>query len=82
MVTLSKIYTRGGDAGLTGLGTGERRRKDDLRIEAYGTVDEANSFIGVARALLLNAPEHAALASTFGGDPERSLRSRRRSLRA
>ncbi len=65
MVTLSKIYTRSGDAGLTGLGTGERRRKDDLRIEAYGAVDEANSFIGVARALLLNAPEHAALASTL-----------------
>lgn len=65
MVTLSKIYTRGGDAGLTGLGTGERRRKDDLRIEAYGTVDEANSFIGVARALLMNALEHAALASTL-----------------
>jgi cob(I)alamin adenosyltransferase len=65
MVTLSKIYTRGGDAGLTGLGTGERRRKDDLRIEAYGTVDEANSFIGVARALLANGPEHAALASTL-----------------
>jgi cob(I)alamin adenosyltransferase len=65
MVTLSKIYTRGGDAGLTGLGTGERRRKDDLRIEAYGAVDEANSFIGVARAILLNTPEHAALAATL-----------------
>jgi len=65
MVILTKIYTRGGDAGLTGLGTGERRRKDDLRIEAYGTVDEANSFIGVARALLMNAPEHAALASAL-----------------
>ena len=63
MVTLTKIYTRGGDAGLTGLGTGERRRKDDLRIEAYGAVDEANSFIGVARAVLLNAPEHTALAA-------------------
>jgi cob(I)alamin adenosyltransferase len=62
MVTLSKIYTRSGDAGLTGLGTGERRRKDDLRIEAYGAVDEANSFIGVARAMLLGVPEHAALA--------------------
>ena len=57
-----QIYTRGGDAGLTGLGTGERRRKDDLRIEAYGAVDEANSFIGVA-AVLLNAPEHTALAA-------------------
>lgn len=65
MVTLTKIYTRGGDTGMTGLGTGERRRKDDLRVEAYGTVDEANSFIGVTRALLANAPEHAALASSL-----------------
>jgi cob(I)alamin adenosyltransferase len=65
MVTLTKIYTRSGDAGLTALGTGERRRKDDLRIEAYGTVDEANSFMGVARFALMKAPERAALAVTF-----------------
>jgi cob(I)alamin adenosyltransferase len=52
MVKLDKIYTRGGDAGMTSLGSGERRRKDDLRVEAYGTVDEANSFIGLARAAL------------------------------
>lgn len=52
MVRLDKIYTRGGDAGMTSLGSGDRRRKDDLRIEAYGTVDEANSFIGLARAAL------------------------------
>jgi cob(I)alamin adenosyltransferase len=65
MVTLTKIYTRGGDAGMTGLGTGERRRKDDLRIEAYGAVDEANSCIGLARALLLKAPEHVALAASL-----------------
>jgi cob(I)alamin adenosyltransferase len=52
MVKLDKIYTRGGDAGMTSLGDGDRRRKDDLRIEAYGTVDEANSFIGLARAAL------------------------------
>jgi cob(I)alamin adenosyltransferase len=63
MVTLSKIYTRGGDAGLTSLGDGERRRKDDLRIEAYGTVDEANSFIGVARAALSDAPNEAKLSA-------------------
>lgn len=49
MVTLSKIYTRGGDSGETSLGDGSRRRKDDLRVEAYGTVDEANATIGMVR---------------------------------
>jgi cob(I)alamin adenosyltransferase len=49
MVKLNKIYTRTGDDGTTGLGTGERRQKSDLRVEAYGTVDEANSCIGLAR---------------------------------
>lgn len=49
MVKLNKIYTRTGDKGTTGLGTGERRSKADLRIEAFGTVDEANSAIGLAR---------------------------------
>ncbi len=49
MVKLNKIYTRTGDDGTTGLGTGERRLKSDLRVEAYGTVDEANATIGLAR---------------------------------
>jgi len=49
MVTLSKIYTRGGDKGQTSLGSGERVAKYDLRVAAYGTVDEANSVIGIAR---------------------------------
>jgi cob(I)alamin adenosyltransferase len=49
MVVLNRIYTRTGDDGTTALGTGERRAKNDLRIEAYGTVDEANSAIGLAR---------------------------------
>ena len=49
MVVLNRIYTKAGDTGMTALGTGERRRKDDLRIETYGTVDEANSAIGLAR---------------------------------
>lgn len=49
MVKLNKIYTRTGDSGTTGLGTGERVAKDALRISAYGTVDETNALIGVAR---------------------------------
>lgn len=49
MVTLNKIYTRTGDDGSTALGSGERRDKHDLRVAAYGTVDEANACIGMAR---------------------------------
>jgi cob(I)alamin adenosyltransferase len=49
MVVLSKIYTRTGDDGSTALGSGERVKKSHLRIHAYGTVDEANASIGVAR---------------------------------
>ena len=49
MVVLNKIYTRTGDDGTTALGTGERRKKYDLRIAAYGTIDEVNAAIGVAR---------------------------------
>jgi cob(I)alamin adenosyltransferase len=49
MVVLNKIYTRTGDAGTTALGSGERVPKHAARIAAYGTVDETNAFIGVAR---------------------------------
>lgn len=49
MVTLTKIYTRGGDKGQTSLVGGDRVSKHDPRIEAYGTVDEANSVIGLVR---------------------------------
>ena len=49
MVRLTKIYTRGGDAGETSLGGGARVKKHDARVEAYGTVDEANAAIGLAR---------------------------------
>jgi cob(I)alamin adenosyltransferase len=48
---LSRIYTRTGDDGTTGLGDGQRVRKDDARVEAYGTVDEANSAIGLVLAV-------------------------------
>lgn len=50
MPKITKIYTRSGDGGSTSLGGGQRRSKHDLRIEAYGTVDELNSVIGVALA--------------------------------
>lgn len=49
MVTLSRIYTRGGDGGETSLGDGARVPKHDLRVAAYGTVDEANGVVGLAR---------------------------------
>ena len=49
MVRLNKIYTRTGDRGETGLGNGERRSKADLRVETYGTVDELNAVLGLAR---------------------------------
>lgn len=49
MVKLNKIYTKTGDDGSTGLATGERRAKSDLRVEAYGTVDETNATVGLVR---------------------------------
>jgi cob(I)alamin adenosyltransferase len=58
MVKLNKIYTRTGDDGTTGLGSGERRKKYDLRVAAYGTLDEANAAIGIAR---LHTSSHATL---------------------
>src|SRR6188508_1036558 len=64
MVILNKIYTKTGDDGTTALGTGERRPKDDLRIDAYGTVDETNSAVGVARREL--GPELADVDAMLG----------------
>lgn len=49
MVVLNRIYTRTGDGGETALSNGERVRKDSLRVEAYGTVDETNATVGLAR---------------------------------
>lgn len=49
MVRLTRIYTKGGDKGQTSLGNGARVPKQSLRVEAYGTVDEANAAIGLAR---------------------------------
>lgn len=62
MVKLTKIYTRTGDEGLTGLSNFSRVRKTDPRIEAYADVDEANSAIGVAVALAKNEFDEETLA--------------------
>ncbi|MGL4397127.1 MAG: cob(I)yrinic acid a,c-diamide adenosyltransferase [Hyphomicrobium sp.] len=55
MVVLNRIYTKTGDAGTTALGTGERVPKTSVRIAAYGTVDETNATLGVARQHLVAA---------------------------
>ena len=60
MVVLNKIYTRTGDKGDTALGNGTRVAKHDARVNAYGTSDELNAFVGVARLDCEGAP-HAAL---------------------
>ena len=57
MVKLNKIYTRTGDDGSTGLATGERVPKWDLRVEAYGAVDETNAAVGLARLQSESDPE-------------------------
>lgn len=64
MVKLNKIYTRTGDHGTTGLATGPRRPKFDLRVAAYGTVDETNACIGIAR--LHAVAEDAAVDAMLG----------------
>jgi cob(I)alamin adenosyltransferase len=68
MVVLNRIYTRSGDEGTTLLGNGERRKKYDLRIEAYGTVDEVTAVIGVARLHTPDAPEIDAMLARIQND--------------
>ncbi len=68
MVVLNRIYTRTGDDGTTALGSGERRPKFDLRIAAYGTVDETNAAIGVARLHLAEAPALDAVLALIQND--------------
>jgi cob(I)alamin adenosyltransferase len=62
MVKLTKIYTRGGDAGQTSLVDGARRPKHDRRIQAYGAVDETNAAIGLARLHTVGTDADAMLA--------------------
>ena len=60
-LAINRVYTRRGDEGKTSLAGGQRVSKDDLRIEAYGTIDELNSFIGLARESSRELPELAAI---------------------
>ncbi len=69
MVVLNKIYTRTGDEGTTALGTGARVAKHDLRVEAYGTTDEANATIGLARVYTRETePELDAMLARIQND--------------
>ena len=68
MVVLNRIYTRTGDDGTTALGSGERRPKYDLRVSAYGTVDETNAAIGVARLHLAAVPELGRMLGLIQND--------------
>jgi cob(I)alamin adenosyltransferase len=68
MVVLNRIYTRTGDDGTTALGSGERRPKYDLRVAAYGTVDETNATIGIARLHLGGEGEIDAILSRVQND--------------
>jgi cob(I)alamin adenosyltransferase len=68
MVVLNKIYTRTGDDGTTGLGSGERVKKYDVRVAAYGTVDEANAQIGVARLSTTDIPIVDAMLARIQND--------------
>jgi len=68
MVKLNKIYTKTGDDGTTGLVRGPRRPKFDLRVDAYGTVDEANSLIGQARLSSVGMPRVDRVLSRIQND--------------
>lgn len=91
MVALNRIYTRAGDGGRTQLVGGERRPKYDLRIEAYGTVDETNATIGLARLHTASDPVLDAVLARIQNDlfdlgadlatPAREEPARREALR-
>ena len=68
MVKLNKIYTRTGDDGTTGLVRGPRRLKYDLRVECFGTVDEANSMVGLARVHTGSMPKIDRLLARVQND--------------
>ena len=68
MVKINKIYTRTGDDGTTGLVRGPRRMKHDLRVSCFGSVDEANSQIGVARTFTTSMPKIDRLMARIQND--------------
>lgn len=68
MVVLNRIYTRTGDDGTTALGTGERRKKYDLRVAAYGTLDEVNAVVGLVRLHAQDDPALDAMLSRIQND--------------
>jgi cob(I)alamin adenosyltransferase len=68
MVKLTRIYTRGGDKGKTSLGSGRRVPKHDSRVAAYGTVDEANAVIGIARLYTAADVETDAMLARIQND--------------
>lgn len=68
MVKLNKIYTRTGDDGTTGLVSGPRRKKHDIRVETFGAVDEANAFLGLARLHTPGMPRLDAALSRVQND--------------
>ena len=68
MIRIDRVVTRGGDAGQTSLGDGTRVDKDDLRVDAYGTVDEANATIGLLRLHVAHHPEIDATLARIQND--------------
>ena len=68
MVRLTRIYTRGGDNGKTSLGDGQRVDKHGLRVDAYGTVDESNAVIGLARLHIAGDAEADAMLGRIQND--------------
>ena len=68
MVVLNRIYTRKGEDGSTALVTGERLPKSHLRVEAYGTIDETNSIVGMARLHTAALPELDAMLARIQND--------------
>ncbi len=68
MVRIDRVVTRGGDGGETSLGDGARVRKDAIRVEAFGTVDEANAVIGMLRTLLPPNGAHDSMLARIQND--------------